>query len=51
MGIFGHGRSLSVSKDLTNPSKQPSNHLPEKYQVDMRLAANPDQTRDGEVFP
>jgi hypothetical protein len=50
MSFFGHGCSLSVSKDLTDHSKQPSSHLPEKDQLDTRLVASPDQCVKGGYF-
>jgi hypothetical protein len=50
MNFFGHGRNLSVSKDLTDHSKQPSSHLPEKDQLDTRLVAGSDQYVKGEYF-
>ena len=50
MSFFGHGCSLSVSKDLTDHSKQPSSHLPEKDQLDTRLVASPNQCVKGGYF-
>jgi len=50
MSFFGHGRSLSVSKEVSNHSKYSSSHLPEKNYGDTRLVEKYDQHVQGEYF-